>query len=113
MTIERMASSEARPPAFRTMCASPSFNPSMDRGLMRASIHVSTSSFFAGVALSWLPVYAAVKRWLLAKSSRSLSISAGDSIAEALARFVARREPRTRYVQETPALRNQLAASAP
>src|SRR5262249_31346986 len=71
MTRERIASSDARPPALRIMCASPMSRPSACSGWIRASIHVSTARCCAGgIALSpWRNFLAnsllrSMKRWI-------------------------------------------------
>src|ERR1700686_3253353 len=48
MTKERIASSLARPPAFRITCASPSARPANLAGSSRASMHVRTAKPRAG-----------------------------------------------------------------
>ena len=48
MTSERMASSLARPPAFRITWASPSFRPAYLAGSSRASMQVRIANCRAG-----------------------------------------------------------------
>ena len=45
---ERMASSDARPPALRMTCASPSFRPRNFAGCSRASMHATMATARAG-----------------------------------------------------------------